>query len=113
MKRISEYYIGKPCKTDIGADGQIVWAIGRISGPLEGSTTELSVFNNPSAVYWTTPHGSTFETAFNQLYELDEADKNILKRYEKEAKEAIAEEKGFLWYGSRLNNVSHETMKLE
>ena len=113
MKRISEYYIGKPCKMDIGADGQIVWAVGRISGEVEGSTTELSIFKNPSAVYWTTPHGSTFESAFIQLYELDENDKKILKRYEKEAKESIKNGEGFLWYGNRLNEVSHETMKLE
>ena len=107
MKRILEYYIGKPCKMDIGADGQIVWAVGRISGEIEGSTTELSVLKTPSAVYWTTPHGSTFETGFNQLYELDKGDKELLLHYENKAKATH----GILFYGSRLNEVSHETMK--
>ena len=103
MIRISEYYIGKPCKMDIGADGEIHWAIGRIVGKAEGAI-ELKPFNHPSIVEWSTPHGSIFETSLIYLYEVDENDKIILREYEKQAKE----NKDVNWYGNRLNNISYD-----
>lgn len=109
MKRVREYYIGKPCKMDIGADGQIAWAVGRIVGEAEGAVKSLDIYGNPSVIYFTTPHGSTFTSTFNELYELDRDDVQVLKRYEIEATSAI----GVHWYGARLNDVSHDIMKIE
>ena len=109
MKRIKEYYIGKPCVMNIGADGKIVWATGRITGEAPGATKELTLTvagGAPSIITFTTPHGSTFESNFKEVYEITEFE-SILKRYEKEAKELGA------WYGNRLDNVSHDTMNLE
>ena len=91
---------------NIGADGMISWAVGRITGEAQGSTRAFNVLKNPSIVTFTTPHGSTFESAFNELFEIDDK-VGTLKRFEKEAKEVD------VWYGNRLNEVSHDIMNLE
>jgi len=109
MIRVTEYYIGKPCKMNIGADGKIRWAVGRIVGEAQGSIQKFGVFSLPSIIEWSTPHGSTFESDFIGLYELDESEKIDLKQYELDARNAS----DIKWYGSRLDEVSHEVLKLE
>jgi len=108
MIRISEYYIGKPCKMDIGADGEIHWAVGRIVGEAEGAVEWQGTFKHPSIVEWSTPHGSVFETGVIHLYEIDETDKIGLREFEKLAKE----DKKVNWYGARLNKISYDILKL-
>ena len=105
MNRVYEYYIGKPCKMDIGADGHIRWAVGRITGPTPDSIENKVPFSHPSMVFWTTPHGSTFETGFLHLYELDKNDKIKLAEFELQAK------KEKVWYGDRLVKTPYNTMK--
>ena len=107
MKKLLEYYRGKPCKMDIGADGQIRWAVGRIVGEAEGAIP-MGPLSLPSVVLWSTPHGSTFESTYYELYELDENDKIILKQYELEA----YENEKVRWYGAQLDDVSFEILKL-
>jgi hypothetical protein len=109
MQRVTEYYIGKPCKMNIGADGKIRWAVGRIIGEAKGSIQKFGAFSLPSIVEWCTPHGSIFESDFMGLYELENSEKIELKQYELDAREAT----DINWYSAKLNDVSHEVLKLE
>jgi hypothetical protein len=86
---------------NIGADGQDRWAVGRITG------------EQTNIVNWTTPHGSTFESEFIGLYELNEDDKIELRQYEQDSLQRSDEDdKKNFFYGNMLNDVSHEIMKL-
>jgi hypothetical protein len=109
MNRVTEYYIGKPCTMNIGADGEDHWAVGRIVGTAEGSIQKFGAFSLPSIVEWTTPHGSTFESDFMNLFELTNNDKIRLKQFELEARDT----ENVNWYDGRLNDVSHEVLNLK